>query len=190
MVTLGEVIYALRGIARLMRLDRGGLAYFDRSIQGFWRSFSVALLIAPLYALLIPSHLEMIKPTVDWPQIMAIEILAYIVAWLLFPTVAFELCRWLKRPAEYPGYITVYNWSSILFVGTRVLVWLPTLAGSTSAGLSDTLDTIAYYLFQVYLWFIAREALRIDGITAIGVVFTDFVLTLALSVLYQATLTP
>ena len=49
MPTVVEFVYVLRGLSRLVQFDIGGLGYFDRSIEGFWRSFRVALLIAPLY---------------------------------------------------------------------------------------------------------------------------------------------
>jgi hypothetical protein len=190
MITIGEAIHALQGIGRLVRFDRGGLTYFDRSIQGFWRSFGVAFLVAPPYALLIPQRLEMIKPTIGWAEIMTVQILFYIVGWFLYPVVAFELCRWLKRPSEYPGYIVVYNWSAVPFVLMQLALWLPALSGTASAETSEMLVTIWYYVFQVYLWFVAREALRIDGLTAVALVFADHVLTRILSAAYVATLTP
>jgi len=190
MIRPAEIVYALHGISRLIRFDRGGLDYFDRSIQGFWRSFSVALLVAPFYALLIPAKLEAIKPTVGWAEVIAIEVLAYIVAWLLYPTVAYEICRRLGRQSEYPGFIAVYNWSSILFVGTQLVIRLPTVFGVASVGLAGWLNAIAIGFFQLYLWFVAREALKVNGITAVGLVAVDFVLWLLLANLERATLTP
>lgn len=190
MVSLTEVIRALAGIGRLIRLDRQGLDYFDRTIQGFWRSFAVALLVAPFYALLIPQRIEAAKPTVGWPYVMAIETLTYAIRWLLYPTIAFELCRWLKRQSEYPGYITIYNWSAILSVGIQLLVWLPSYAGLTAAEFSQNLHIAAYCLLQIYWWFIAREALKVDGIVAVGLVFTNFALMLILSAAHMALLRP
>lgn len=186
MFKLTEVAYALVGIGRLMRFDRQGLSCFDHSVQGFWRSFSVALLAAPLYALLTPQRLEAAKPTAGWYQVMAVEFLIYAVRWLLYPTIAFELCRWLRRQSEYPGYIVVYNWSFLLAVGTQVIAWLPSLAGITTTEFSELLQTVAYCLMQIYWWFIAREALKIDGVVAVAFVLVNVVLTLILSAVYLA----
>jgi len=44
-----EMMYALYGAYRLARFDAGGMRYFDASIDGFWRSFFAAVLIAPFY---------------------------------------------------------------------------------------------------------------------------------------------
>jgi hypothetical protein len=121
---------------------------------------------------------------------MIIEILAYIVSWLLYPLVAYEICRLIGREAEYPGYIVVYNWSKILIVAAQVLVWLPTLLGMTESETSASLSLIVYAIFLIYLWFIARVALRIDPFSAIGLVFTSCVLTLVLSKIHTALLSP
>jgi hypothetical protein len=190
MPTIVEFVYVLRGLRRLIQFDVGGLGYFDRSIEGFWRSFRVALLIAPLYSIVIPFELELIKPTAGWQQIMIVEILAYIVSWLLYPLAAYEICRLVGREAEYPGYIVVYNWSKMLIASAQVLVWLPTLMGITAAETSHSLYRIVYLIFLIYLWFIARAGLRIDPFSAIGMVFTSYVLTLVLSFIHTALLNP
>ena len=190
MPTIVEFVYVLRGLGRLVQFDAGGLGYFDRSIEGFWRSFRVALLIAPLYAILIPFDLEMIQPTAGWQHIMITEILAYIVSWLLYPLVAYEICRLIGREAEYPGYIVVYNWSKLLIVTAQVVVWLPALMGIAAAETSHSLESLVRFVFLIYLWFIARAALRIDAFSAIGMVFTSYILTLVLNIVHAALLKP
>ena len=44
-----EVRLAMIGALRLARGDRGGLSCFDRSLDGFWRSFRAAVISYPLY---------------------------------------------------------------------------------------------------------------------------------------------
>lgn len=190
MPTIVEFVYVLRGLGRLVQFDAGGLGYFDRSIEGFWRSFRVALLVAPLYAILIPLDLELIQPTAGWQHIMITEILAYIISWLLYPLVAYEICRLIGREAEYPGYIVVYNWSKMLIVTAQVVVWLPTLMGIAAAETSHSLESLVRFVFLIYLWFIARASLRIDPFSAIGMVFTSYVLTLVLNIVHEALLKP
>lgn len=190
MPTIVEFVYVLRGLRRLLQFDGGGLGYFDLSIEGFWRSFRVPVLVAPLYAILIPYNLELIKPTVGWQHIMIIEILAYIVSWLAYPLVAYEICRLISREAEYPGYIVVYNWSKVMVVAAQVLVWLPTLMGITVAETSVSLARLVSLAFLIYLWFIARTALRIDGFSAVGLVFASGVVTLILNIVHRALLDP
>src|SRR5262245_21915267 len=90
MLPLIEIAYALRGLWRLVHLDPRGLEYFDRSIGGFWRSFRVAFLVLPAYVLLIPARMTMDPPTGSWQRIFAVEILIYLISWLVFPVAAYE----------------------------------------------------------------------------------------------------
>ena len=48
-----EVRLALIGALQLARGDRGGLSCFDRSLDGFWRSFRAAFISYPLYLILL-----------------------------------------------------------------------------------------------------------------------------------------
>ena len=48
-----EVRLAMIGALRLARGDRGGLAGFDRSVDGFWRSFRAAVISYRLYLVLL-----------------------------------------------------------------------------------------------------------------------------------------
>ena len=59
-----EVQLALAGCLRLARGDRGGLACFDRSIDGFWRSFRAAVISYPLYLMLLAMRVSV----AEWQQ--------------------------------------------------------------------------------------------------------------------------
>ncbi|MBO0735054.1 MAG: hypothetical protein J2P48_00575, partial [Alphaproteobacteria bacterium] len=65
-----EVRLALVGSLRLAKGDRGGLACFDRSLGGFWRSFRAAIIGYPLYLMLL-----MMRVTVaQWERSGALQI--------------------------------------------------------------------------------------------------------------------
>ena len=130
------------------------------------------------------------SPALERTLGMITEILAYIVSWLLYPLAAYEICRLIGRESEYPGYIVVYNWSTIILVGVEVLVWLPTFAGATAAETSQRLDFLVSHIYLIYLWFIARGALRIHPLSAVGMVFTDYILTSVLAGIHDALLKP
>ena len=57
MLSLAEIGPALYGAWRLAHFDPDGMRYFDRSIAGFWRSFRVALLGAPLWIIILAVNL-------------------------------------------------------------------------------------------------------------------------------------
>ncbi len=65
MPSLGEVAAALFGAWRLMRFDKGGMAWFDVSIAGFWRSFLAAEIDATFYYVLIALELGALGDAFD-----------------------------------------------------------------------------------------------------------------------------
>ena len=52
-----EIAYAFYGAWRLAHLDASGLKYFDTSLDGFWKSFFAAVLVAPAYALIVVTEI-------------------------------------------------------------------------------------------------------------------------------------
>ena len=178
MPTLLEITRAVAGLWRLAQFDTSGLDYFDRSIAGFWRSFRVAFLVAPIEGWLFVMQIQQTGLAVSWGRTLAVEILVYIVGWFLFPVAAYEICRRIDRDAEYPGYIAVYNWSAVGGAALHLVAAVPAMLGLVSIDASLTLSWLVYL---VYLWFIAKHSLKVEGPVAAGFVFLDFVLSLLLS---------
>src|SRR5260370_35550151 len=81
-----EVRLALVGALRLAKGDRSALSCFDRSLDGFWRSFRAAIIAYPLYLML----LTMRASVAAWElsgglHIITVETLASGMAWTAFP---------------------------------------------------------------------------------------------------------
>jgi len=180
MLPLLEIAYALRGLWRLVHLDPRGLEYFDRSIAGFWRSFRVAFLILPAYALLIPARMTLDPPTAGWPRIFAVEILTYIIGWIAFPVAAYEICRRIGRENEFPGLIVIYNWANVPSVVLWIIV-VGFLVSPSLIGLGILLSYATQAALFGFVWFISRTALGVDGMTALVFAILDFGLSKILS---------
>jgi hypothetical protein len=50
MQLLIDLVRAVKGLSRLFRFDASYVGYFDKSIQGTWRSFFAMMLVAPILA--------------------------------------------------------------------------------------------------------------------------------------------
>jgi len=49
--------------------DTRGLALFDLSLEGFWKSFAAALLVAPAYAIVLLDQYSVIGwPEMNWTR--------------------------------------------------------------------------------------------------------------------------
>jgi hypothetical protein len=195
MITAREVVYGLFGAWRLARFDPVGLQYFDRSREGFWRSFWAAVIAAPGYAILIYLRLAE-RLSVDAPAAMGvaqppitagplrlalIEGIAYVVGWVAFPLTAWYLVSALGRAERYFGYIVAYNWASLVPVGAYLLMGLIGALGVLPDLIEMVLSLAVTGYILVYLHYIARTALGIEALPAAGLVFIDVLIAILLS---------
>jgi hypothetical protein len=177
-----EVQLALAGCLRLARGDRGGLACFDRSLDGFWRSFRAAVISYPLYLMLLAMRVSI----AEWQQsggwrIVTVETIGYVVAWVAFPLLMLNVARWIGRAHRFFDFMVPYNWCQVPQSALFVLVGLVSAGGVLSAQVSEAMDLAAAIATLLYEWFIARVALDTTGLVAVFVVLLDLVLGVLIS---------
>jgi len=100
--TWAELRWALIGCLRLARGDRGGLAYFDRSLGGFWRSFLSGFLSYPFFLVLLTMRISL----ADWNsagglRIILAETIGYVISWVAFPLLMLSVLRWIGREHRF-----------------------------------------------------------------------------------------
>lgn len=177
-----EVRLALVGALRLAKGDRGGLSYFDRSLDGFWRSFRAAVIAYPLYLMLL-----MMRVTIaEWERsggfyIIVVETIAYVIAWVAFPLAMLTVTRWLNRSHRFFDFMVPYNWSQLPQSALFVLVGLQAESEAISAQPAQVIEIAAAIAVLVYEWFIARVALETTAAAAVLVVLVDLVLGVLIS---------
>lgn len=169
-----EVQLALTGALRLARGDRGGLACFDRSLDGFWRSFRAAVIAYPLYLLLLAMRVTLAQ----WERsggfvIITVETIAYIIGWVAFPLVMLAVAQRLGRAHRYFEFMVPYNWSQVPQSALFVLVGLGTESGLTGSPAAEAIEVAAGAAVLVYEWFIARVGLEVTSLSAALVVCID-----------------
>lgn len=169
-----EVQLALTGALRLARGDRGGLACFDRSLDGFWRSFRAAVIAYPLYLVLLAMRVTLAQ----WERsggfvIITVETIAYIIGWVAFPLVMLAVAQRLGRAHRYFEFMVPYNWSQVPQSALFVLVGLGTESGLTGSPAAEAIEVAAGAAVLVYEWFIARVGLEVTSLSAALVVCID-----------------
>ena len=171
-----EIVYALYGAWRLLRLDRNGMAYFDRSVDGFWKSFFAAVLVAPGYAILLFLHYGTVEIQVGLAHLLAVQLLAYVLQWVAFPVAVHRLCEIMGKERAFLGYIVAFNWASTL----QIAILVPAAVVGSSLLLPLPAAAMIYYsataIVLAYKWYITRVALDIAGWPASGFVILDLVL--------------
>src|SRR5262249_45207091 len=98
MASLREVSTAMHGALLLARLDRTGMAFFDRSESGFWQSFTAAVLSYPVFLILVLARVdEESWQNADALRIITSETIGYVIYWSAFPLLMLPLTRALHR---------------------------------------------------------------------------------------------
>jgi hypothetical protein len=172
-----EARLALTGLWRLAHGDHGGLGCFDRSVDGFWRSFRAAILCYPLYLVLLLMRVA----EADWQnsgglRIVTVETIGYIISWTAFPLAMLSVTRWIGRPRRFFDFMVPYNWyqlpQSVLFV----LVGLASANATADSAAAQALAIAAAAVVIGFEWYLARVALDTSRLSAVLVVLLDLAL--------------
>ncbi|MBK8173998.1 MAG: hypothetical protein IPK66_01455 [Rhodospirillales bacterium] len=176
MLSAREIFLSLYGVWRLAHLDSGGLAFFNRTPSGALRSFVVAGFVAPVYALDVFVGFRTGQKVSVVPYAL-VELIAYVMAWVAYPVVLEALSDILRCRENFEEYLTAYNWSialqNLIFVPLDLVVMLRLVGPDTG----QALWLVAFLAMGGFLWFIARNALRVPPLTAAGLVLLDVLLS-------------
>ncbi len=173
-----EISSSIYGAYRLARLDAGGLGYFNMSVDGFWRSFFAAVIVAPAYVIIV-----LLRDAADPADAatMTPEITAYVIGWIFWPLIMLVVARLFGLLTNFVGYIIVYNWSNVIQVAVLLPIALITESGGVPEAVAPVLTMIATVYVLFYLWFVARTALGAASWTAAAIVVLDVISGLLLS---------
>ncbi len=170
-----SVIRSIYGAWRLALLDPSGLNWFDVSIEGFWRSFFAAAIVAPFYALALVLNSEAAIAAAGVGALILVKGAAYILSFIAFPVVMIFLCRLLSL-TNYVPYIVAVNWSAVIQMAAFLPFVLLGASGAVSAGVAGSLLIAVSMAVLFYAWFITTVALRVSGVTAVALVLVDLLL--------------
>jgi len=112
-LSAAEIARGVQGALGFLQRDHAAPLRFDNTMEACLRSFRVMALVAPLYALYLLIYYAGVTVTADETEIVLAESVRYVVDWLLFPVIFYEVARrrgWLDR---YPRYIGALNWINL-----------------------------------------------------------------------------
>ncbi len=177
----------------IMKGEGEAVQQFDLSVRGFWRSFAVIFLLAPLYYIslkseqagLLEEHMlqggDVAHMTVAAGTYYLGKALALGVDWIAFPIIVGLLSTSVGLQRTYTPYIIVRNWSSLLILLPQTVLNLGYLSGliPTPLLVMLTLPLIGWVLW--YRYRIARVVGQCTLAASIGLVVLDLVLSLLIS---------
>ncbi|WP_421994147.1 hypothetical protein [Reyranella sp.] len=179
MLTAAEIARGLQGALGLLQRDPAALMRFENTPEACLRSFRVMALTAPIYALYVLVSYASVDVAADALDIVMIEVMRYVVEWLLFPVIFYEVARrrgWLDR---YPRYIGALNWINL--PGTIIATAAISFEAVMPASLAVLTDIALRALF--FYWFLVttRLALGTDWLMSAMLLIVNWVPSLLLS---------
>jgi len=170
MISPREATLSLMGALKLARFDEKGALLFTATVQGFWNSFWVAALIAPLYFLEFVLRWNLEDIPAAGMRYFSVEIIMYVMGWVAFPLVMVYLCRAMGWSKRFLVFGVANNWAdlivSVFAIPVQIAVTADILTGSA---MSFMLALVIVYSLGLS-WFVARHTLNISGLAATGVV--------------------
>ena len=154
------------------------MEYFNRSIEGFWRSFAAALLVAPPFLAIIVLRNGEVYADVEPAWFIIVESFRYAVGWVVFPVIMVLVARFLGLSHVYVDFIVAYNWCQVPIVFVFLPIAIISALGILPAGLAGLINLGFFILVYVYLWFIARTALDVEWYVALAVIGLELITTL------------
>jgi hypothetical protein len=173
-----EIYNGTRGALRLLRFDPAGAAFFDNTVEAFWRSFRVMVLVAPVYLLLRVIYYEGRTTGASDAEIVIVETLRYLIEWFFFPVVMHELAGFLDLRRNYLRYIAALNWINVpLILVALVVAGIGALVPAMFPALSIGLQLL------LFIWFCAATRLVLGA--SWGLTLGLFLISIASTILLQ-----
>ena len=175
-----EIVSSIYGAWRVALMDSNAFSHFNQTIEGFWRSFFAMVLVVPIFAFhtaigYSSRPIEEIQVH-DMADVVAIQVLAMLLAWIAFPVAMIWVSRLLRVEHRYVPYIIALNWATVIAIAIMLITTLLHSVEVIPRGLAGSFLVFAIGYVFFYQFLVARGGLQTGTGTAIGVVAFDFAL--------------
>ena len=189
MITQQEVVNGLKGAWGLLLGDSKAMKLFDVSPNGFIKSFFGAILVFPIYILMIVTGVVEFQTSRNLLAVIILDIEFYIIGWVLWPLAISQILPLLDRDELFFRYVVAYNWANVLgawLFGLIIIISTTlTISGSIATLITGALSIglLAYHVF------VARITLDITLGVAIGLTICEFFLSQIIIIMQKTALT-
>ena len=160
MLSVAEIARGTQGALGFLRRDPAALLAFDNTMAACLRSFRLMAVTAPFYVVYSLIRYANLTVAIDTFELVVIETMSYVINWLLYPVIFYEVARrrgWLDR---FPRYIAALNWTNLpgIVIAIAAIVLRMALPAAAGGLLEIALQALFFYWFLV----ITRLALGVD----------------------------
>jgi len=183
-----ELVRSIGAAWRLFLGDPRGMAGFDLSVDGFWRSFGAIIPILPFYlsVVLVERQIRFGDPA-STPEISEgyfffVRALIVAVDWVALPILLGLFARQIGIAQNYAAFIIARNWASVLVVVPDTAVTLLFGLGVVSREPTAFMSLAVLLVILRYRYFVTRTALGIGMGFAIAITIADLLLSVFINV--------
>jgi hypothetical protein len=186
MFTSDEIARHAGAAWALFKGDRQGIREFDVSVEGFWRSFGVIVLLLPAIGILVAAQRSMLLTssaysldTFPTAAFLWSRVVAYGIGWVDYPLALALLARPLGIGKRFVPLVVALNWSSLIAAIPVTLPSLLYILGLLGQDGYDFLNLVAFGLVLRYQYVVTRAATAAPPVFAFGLVVLDTLLGFA-----------
>jgi hypothetical protein len=184
--TREEIGRALAAAWRLFLNDPRGMAGFDVSVNGFWRSFSAIVPMLPFYfaAFIVERQVRLADPDQEAftnATFFAAKTIIVTIDWVAFPILLGLFARQLDIGRGYAGFIVARNWSSLLIIIPDSALTIAFGLGLLGQEIAGFISLAFLFVILRYRFMIARVALGATVVFALGITFAEVLLSLVIT---------
>lgn len=187
MLDRDEIRRSLTGAWDLF-LDRPeAMRAFDVSVEGFWRSFRVIVLLLPAYFLTTMAEQIMLSATAaetagpGGTALFLDSVVGLGLDWIALPVVLALAARPLGIQRNYAAFIVARNWGAVIALTPFGVIGLLVILGLLNAEIANFLMLASLMVVLRYNFLIARRALDVGIGFAIGIVILDLAVSLTIA---------
>lgn len=178
MISARDFARGLYGVGLLYKFDARAWDFFEKSPQGFWGAYIVAVILSPLQLAHALLTFDPAKETMGRAVFTVVELLSYVILWTLFPFVMMYISGLLGRSKRYFWYMVPYIWMQLPIGLVLYSVQLLGDFAILPLGVVGIVNPLVLVTFAVYGTYVAGLGMQITTGTAVGLVVLDYVLGL------------
>ncbi len=180
---LAYVLENLAGAWRVMLGRPDGLQRLDTTLEGFWRSFGVVILVAPFAFLALMSQQPLVAEggtaELTGGQVV-LDAVTLLVDWFAFPLVFALAARPLGLGPRYVPFIVARNWASVIISAIISIIHVLHLAHVLPDAAMPFALLLAIAVSLRFAYVIARTTLMVSAFVALPIIFLDLLMSLVI----------
>lgn len=175
----------LAGALQVLSGKPEGLNRLDTSLEGFWRSFAVVILVAPIAFLALvgqeppPSDANAVVVPLTAARVMLYGV-TLLVDWFAFPLVFALLAPSFGLGSRYVPFVVARNWASVIISAIVAIVHVLRIFGLLPISVLPYALLVVFAIALRLSYVLVRTTLSVSIKIALPIVILDFLLSLVI----------